>query len=93
MLHSGTTLEFSLEAITYDGGGALISNPAIVYAMVKHNPNYIGTTGGNTPGTTIIQPIVPNNNAISAPPEPNSAPSASSPQTESPRSTVVYEGS
>jgi hypothetical protein len=41
--------------------------------MVKHNPNNIGTAGGNTPGTTTItqpqqqQPTVPNNNAISPP--------------------------
>jgi hypothetical protein len=93
ILPYGTMLALSLEAISYDGGGALNSNPAIVYVMVKHNPNYIGTTGGNIPGTTITQAIVPNNYAISAPPEPNSAPSTSSPQTESPRSTVVYEGS
>jgi hypothetical protein len=39
--------------------------------MVKHNPNNIGTIGGNTPGSTVIQPqqqqqpIVPNNNEIS----------------------------
>ena len=67
------------------GGGALNSNPAIVYIMVKHNPNNIGTTGGNTPGATIVQPIVPNNNVISAPPQPNSAPSTfPPPQTGSP---------
>ena len=48
----------------------LISNPAVVYVTVKHNPNDIGTIGGNTPRTNIIppqqqQPIVPNSNAIS----------------------------
>ena len=32
--------------------------------MVKHNPHYGSATGGNTPGTTIIQPQrqpLPNN--------------------------------
>lgn len=53
--------------------------------MVKHNPNNIGTTGGNIPGTTITQPFLPNNNAISAPPWPNSARSTSpTPQSVSP---------
>jgi hypothetical protein len=36
-------------------GGAVSSNPTIVYVIVKHNPNIIGTIGGNTPGTAIIQ--------------------------------------
>jgi hypothetical protein len=47
--------------------GAASLNPTIVYVMVKHYPNNIGTAGGGTPGPTIIQPqqqhqqIVPNN--------------------------------
>jgi hypothetical protein len=45
----------------FGGVGALNSNPAIVYVMVKHNP---------TPSTAIIQPIVPKNNLISATPQP-----------------------
>jgi hypothetical protein len=47
--------------------------------MVKHNPNNIGTIGGNAPGTTAIQPhqqqrpIVPNDNEISRYSQPNSS--------------------
>ena len=41
------------------------TNPSEVDVTVKHNPNNIGTTGGNIPGTTEIQPIVPNNNETS----------------------------
>jgi hypothetical protein len=39
--------------------------------MVKHNPNYIGVIGGNTPGSTVFQPqqqqqpIASNSNTIS----------------------------
>jgi hypothetical protein len=85
------TLAFSVKVLDSDGG-AVNSNPAIVYVMVKHNPNNIGTTGGNVPGITAIQPqqqqqqlqpIVPNKNAISPPSQPNSAPSTS-PQMGSP---------
>ena len=50
-----TMLAFSLKAMDSDGG-SVSSNPAIVYVMIKHNPNNVGTTGGNTPGTIIIQP-------------------------------------
>jgi len=49
------TLAFSVKVLDSDGG-AVNSNPAIVYVMVKHNPNNIGTTGGNVPGITAIQP-------------------------------------
>ncbi len=83
-----TMLAFSLKVLDSDGG-AVNSNPTIVYIMIKHNPNNIGAIGGNTPGTTIHQPqqqqqpIVPNNNALSPPSQPNSAPSTS-PQIRSP---------
>ena len=67
------------------------SNPTIVYIMIKHNPNNIGTTGGNTPGTNIIQPQSnPDNNnnqlspTIMIPSQPNSVPSTSLPQIGSP---------
>ena len=84
-----TVLAFSLRVM--DNHGAVSTNPSIVYIMVKHSPNNIGITGGNTPGTTIIQPqqqqqlqpIVPHNNAISPPSQLNSAPSTS-PQIGSP---------
>jgi len=67
-------------------GGSVSSNPNIVYVVIKHNPNNIGTTEGNTPGTTILQPqhqqpqqpIVPSNNAM--PPQPNPVLSTSLPQ-------------
>ena len=81
-----TMLAFSLKVMDSDGG-SVSSNPAIAYVMIKHNPNNIGTTGGNTPGTIIIQPqqqqqpIVPNNNA---PSQPNSPPTSSPPQIGSP---------
>jgi hypothetical protein len=52
------TLALSLKVIDSDGG-AVSSNPTIVYVMVKHNPNNIGPTGSNTPSTTIIQPQQP----------------------------------
>jgi len=61
-----TVLAFSLRVV--DNHGAISTKPAVVYLMVKHNPNNIG---GNTPGTASIQPhqqqqpIVPNNNEIS----------------------------
>ena len=88
-----TMLAFSLKVLDSDGG-AVSTNPTIVYIMIKHNPNNIGATGGNTPGTNIIQPqqpqqqpqpIVPNKNAISPPSQLNSAPSTSpqiSPNTQ-----------
>ena len=57
-----------------DNYGAVSNNPAIIYVMVKHNPN-IGPTAGSSnapPGTTINQPqqqqqnplqsIIPNSN-------------------------------
>jgi hypothetical protein len=49
-----TVLAFSLRVVEDHGG--VNANPAVVYVMVKHIPNNIGTTGGITPGTTIIQP-------------------------------------
>ncbi|PWU81272.1 MAG: hypothetical protein DLM72_07765 [Candidatus Nitrosopolaris wilkensis] len=67
VVYTDTVLAFSLRVL--DNHGALSTNPAVVFVMVKHNP----TNGGNVPGTTIIQPhqqqqaIVPNNNAISRP--------------------------
>jgi YVTN family beta-propeller protein len=67
---SDTVLAFSLRVL--DNHGSISTNPSVVYVSVKHNPNNIGTTGGNTPGTTVIQPqqqqqpIVPNSNAISS---------------------------
>ena len=63
-----TVLAFSLRVL--DNHGAVNTNPAVVYIMVKHNPNNIGAIGGNTPGITVVQPqqqqhpIVPNNNEI-----------------------------
>ena len=97
-----TMLAFSLKVMDSDGG-SVSTNPAIVYVMIKHNPNNIGTTGGNTPGTIIIQPqqqqqqqqqqqpIVPNNNA---PSQPNSPPTSSPPQIGSPhpQNTVPSPG-
>jgi hypothetical protein len=58
-----------------DNHGVVSTNPAIVYVMVKHNPNSsIGLTGNsNPPGTTMIQPqeqqhqaVVPNTNGFNA---------------------------
>jgi hypothetical protein len=69
MVPTDTVLAFSLRVL--DDHGAVSTNPVVVYVMVKHNPNNIGTIGGGTPGTTAIQPqqqqqpIVPNNNEIS----------------------------
>jgi YVTN family beta-propeller protein len=84
-----TVLAFSLRVV--DNHGAVSTNPAIVYVMVKQNPNVIsnsGATGGITPGTTIIQPqqqqqpIVPNNNAISPPSQLKSFPQKGSPTSQ-----------
>ena len=44
MLPYDIMLAFSMKVLDSDGG-AVNSNPAIVYVMVKHNPNNIGTTG------------------------------------------------
>jgi hypothetical protein len=69
MVPTDTVLAFSLRVM--DNHGAISTNPAVVYVKVKHSPNNIGTIGGNTPGTTVIQPqrqqqpISPNNNEIS----------------------------
>jgi hypothetical protein len=66
---SDKVLAFSLRVV--DNHGSISINPAVVYVMVKHNPNDIGTIGGNTPRTNVIppqqqqQPIVLNSNAIS----------------------------
>jgi len=87
LVPTDAVLAFSLRVL--DNHGAVSTNPAVVYVTVKHNPNNIGTIGGNTPGTNVIQPqqqqqpIVPNNNAISPPSHSNSAPSTS-PQIGSP---------
>ncbi|PWU79028.1 MAG: hypothetical protein DLM72_19475 [Candidatus Nitrosopolaris wilkensis] len=70
-----TVLAFSLKAL--NNHGTVSTNPAIVYIMVKHNPNIGATPGGNTPGTTIIQsqhrPLVPNN-LLPTPSQPNPRP-------------------
>jgi hypothetical protein len=69
-----TVLAFSLRVVDNHGAGS--TNPAVVYVMVKHNPHYGPTTGGNTPGTTIIQPqhrLLPNN-LLPSPSQPNSLP-------------------
>ena len=71
MVPTDTVLAFSLRVL--DNHGAVSTNPSVVYVTVKHNPNNIGTTGGNTPGTNIIQPqqqqqpIIPNSNPIRTP--------------------------
>ena len=77
-----TPLAFSLRVL--DNHGSISTNPSDVYVTVKHNPNNIGTIGGNTPRTSVIppqqqeqQPSVPNNNEISPPSQANSAPSTS----------------
>ncbi len=66
-----------------DYHGVVSNNPAVVYAMVKHNRN-IGPSGSSNIPSAIItqpqlqqlhQPIIPNNNAISP------LPSSSLPQT------------
>ena len=84
-----TVLAFSLRVV--DNHGAVSTNPAVVYVMVKQNPNVIsnsGATGGITPGTTIIQPqqqqqpIVPNNNAINPPSQLKSFPQKGSPTSQ-----------
>jgi YVTN family beta-propeller protein len=63
-------LAFSLRVT--DNYGAVSTNPAVVYVMIKNDPNVVsnkGATGNITPSTTTIQPqqqqqpIVPNNNA------------------------------
>jgi hypothetical protein len=85
---SDTVLAFSLRVV--DNHGAVSTNPAVVYVMVKNNPNKIGTIGGNTPGTTVIQPqhqqqpIVPNNKEISPHSQPNSPSTSPIPQQQSP---------
>ena len=69
MVPTDTVLAFGLRV--QDNHGAVSTNPVVVYVTVKHNPNDIGTIGGNTPRTNVIppqqqqQPIVPNSNAIS----------------------------
>jgi hypothetical protein len=85
-----TILAFSLRVMDSDGG-AVSSNPAIVYIMAKHNNpiNNSPLIGGssNTLGNIIInpqhqqqQPLVPNNNnnnnlVPSVTPQPNIPPS------------------
>jgi hypothetical protein len=81
-----TGLAFSLTVL--DNHGDVSTNPAVVYIMVKHNPDIIGTIGGNTPGSTVIQPqqqqpSIPHNNEISPHSQPNS-PFTSAPQQQSP---------
>jgi K319-like protein len=101
VVNADTMLEFSLRVM--DSHGAVSSNSAVVYVMVKHNPN-IGPFSGNTQGSTTIQlpplpqqqqqqqqshqPIVLNDNAISPSPQPTlPLPSTSVPQM-GPRSAV-----
>jgi hypothetical protein len=54
MVPTDTVLAFSLRVL--DNHGGVSTNPAVVYVMVKHNLNNIGTAGGNTPRSTVIQP-------------------------------------
>ena len=91
-----TILAFSLKVMDSDGG-AVNSNPAIVYVYVRHNPNNNGpTTGGssgNTAGTIVNpqeqqQPLVPNNNLAPAPSQRNSPlPTFSPPPQIGPQNT------
>jgi hypothetical protein len=87
ILPDDTMLAFSLK-VTDSDGGAVSTNPAIVYVYVKHNPNSSSqTVGGNTPGT-IVNPqqlLVPNNNnLVNAPSQTNSpSPNFSPPQIRS----------
>jgi hypothetical protein len=87
-----TILAFGLRVVDNDGG-AVSSNPAIVYVYVKHNPipnnnnpSIGGGSGGNVPGTIINpqqqqQPLVPNNNNNFVPAAP-SQPTSSRPQPQ-----------
>ncbi len=83
-----TVLGFSLRVM--DNHVAVSNNLAVVYVIVKHNPN-IGPTGSSNIPSAIItqpqlqqlhQPIIPNNNAISSFPLPStSGPPSSISQT------------
>ena len=48
-----TLLVFSLRVM--DNHGTVSTNPAIVYVMIKHNPNNSALTRGNIAGTIINQ--------------------------------------
>lgn len=93
MVPTDTLSEFSLRVL--DNHGVASTNPAVVHVMVKHNLN-IGTAGGNTLGSTVIQPqqqqqpIVLNNNAINPPTQLKSFPPNSSPQKGSPTSQNTF---
>jgi hypothetical protein len=85
-----TILAFSLKVMDSDGG-AVNSNPAIVYVYVRHNPNnngpITGGSSGNTAGTIVNpqeqqQPPVPNNNLAPAPSQRNSPLPTFSPPTQ-----------
>jgi hypothetical protein len=90
MVPTDTVLAFSLRVL--DNHGSVSTNPSVVYVSVKHNPNNIGTIGGNTPRTSVIppqqqqqlQPIVPNNNEISTHSQPNSPSTSPASQQRSP---------
>jgi hypothetical protein len=91
-----TILAFSLKVMDSDGG-AVNSNPAIVYVYVRHNPNnngpITGGSSGNTAGTIVNpqeqqQPLVPNNNLAPAPSQRNSPlPTFSPPPQIGPQNT------
>src|SRR5207249_4687251 len=68
VVNTGTVLGLSLRVM--DNHGAISTNPAIVYVMVKHSPNIGPTTGSsNAPSSNAnkpqqqhpLQSIVPNN--------------------------------
>jgi hypothetical protein len=82
-----TVLAFSLRVV--DNHGAVSTNPAVKYVMVRQNPNVISNsvaTGGVTPSTAILQPqqqpIVPNNNAVSPPSQLKSVTQKGSPTSQ-----------
>ena len=62
-----------------DNHGTVSTNPAIVYVMIKHNPNNSALTRGNIAGPIINQgqqqQAHTSNNIIGAPSQPNYAPS------------------
>jgi hypothetical protein len=81
IVSSDTVLAFSLRVM--DNHGAISTNPAVVYVMVKHSTSSIPTVASNSINQPQEQqhqqPIVPNNNAVSPPSQSNSAPSTSPP--------------
>jgi hypothetical protein len=81
IVSSDTVLAFSLRVM--DNHGAVSTNPAVVYVMVKHSTSSIPTVASNSINQPQEQqhkpPIVPHNDEISPPSQPNSAPSTSPP--------------